>query len=47
MPLIINQIWGIEFGGGTSSNGNTNQLYYAAGPDNNLHGVFGKIVIAH
>ena len=42
-PIVINQIWGIEFGGGTSSNGNTNQLFYTAGPDNNLDGVFGVI----
>jgi uncharacterized protein (TIGR03118 family) len=41
--LIFNQIWGIEFGGGTSSNGNTNQLFYTAGPKNNLNGVFGVI----
>jgi uncharacterized protein (TIGR03118 family) len=42
-PIHINQIWGIEFGGGTTSNGNTNQLYYTAGPDNNLDGTFGVI----
>jgi uncharacterized protein (TIGR03118 family) len=41
--IVINQIWGIEFGGGTSSNGNTNSLYYTAGPKNNLNGVFGVI----
>lgn len=37
------QIWGIEFGGGTASNGNTNQLFYTAGPKNNLNGIFGVI----
>ncbi len=42
-PIKINQLWGIEFGGGTASNGNTDQLYYTAGPDNNLDGVFGVI----
>jgi uncharacterized protein (TIGR03118 family) len=41
--LVFNQIWGIEFGGGTASNGNTNQLFYTAGPKNNLNGVFGVI----
>lgn len=41
--ITINQIWGIEFGGGTAANGNTNQLYYTAGPKNNLNGVFGVI----
>jgi uncharacterized protein (TIGR03118 family) len=42
-PIHINQLWGIEFGGGTSENGNTNQLYYTAGPKNGLNGVFGVI----
>jgi uncharacterized protein (TIGR03118 family) len=42
-PLHFNQIWGIEFGGGTAANGNTNQLFYSAGPNNNLNGVFGVI----
>jgi len=41
--IVINQLWGIEFGGGSSSNGNTNQLFYTAGPKNNLNGVFGVI----
>jgi uncharacterized protein (TIGR03118 family) len=41
--ITINQLWGIEFGGGTSSNGNTNQLFYTAGPKNNLDGLFGVI----
>ena len=42
-PIHFNQIWGIEFGGGTSENGNTNQLFYTAGPKNNLNGIFGVI----
>jgi uncharacterized protein (TIGR03118 family) len=41
--IHINQIWGIEFGGGTANNGNTNQLFYTAGPKNNLNGLFGVI----
>jgi uncharacterized protein (TIGR03118 family) len=41
--IHINQIWGIEFGGGTALNGNTNQLFYTAGPKNNLNGLFGVI----
>ena len=41
--IVINQLWGIEFGGGSSSNGNTNQLFYTAGPKNNLNGIFGVI----
>ena len=42
-PIKINQLWGIEFGGGSSNNGNTNQLFYTAGPKNNAAGIFGVI----
>jgi uncharacterized protein (TIGR03118 family) len=42
-PIEINQLWGIEFGGGTAKNGNTNQLFFTAGPDGNLAGTFGRI----
>jgi uncharacterized protein (TIGR03118 family) len=42
-PIHINQLWGIEFGGGSTANGDTNQLYYTAGPDNNVDGIFGVI----
>jgi uncharacterized protein (TIGR03118 family) len=41
--IAIDQLWGIEFGGGTASNGKTNQLFFAAGPYNNLAGTFGVI----
>lgn len=43
MPIRINQLWGIEFGGGTSADGQTNQLFYTAGPKNNAAGLFGVI----
>jgi uncharacterized protein (TIGR03118 family) len=42
-PIKINQLWGIEFGGGTPANGNTNQLFYTAGPKNGINGLFGVI----
>jgi uncharacterized protein (TIGR03118 family) len=41
--IEINQLWGIEFGGGSASNGRTNQLFFTAGPANNLAGTFGVI----
>jgi uncharacterized protein (TIGR03118 family) len=41
--IVINQLWGIEFGGGTSKDGATNQLFFTAGPHNNLAGTFGVI----
>jgi uncharacterized protein (TIGR03118 family) len=42
-PLTITGLWGIEFGGGSSSNGNKNQLFFTAGP-NDTDGYFGVIV---
>lgn len=41
--IQIDQIWGIEFGGGASSNGSKTTLYFAAGPNNNVNGLFGEI----
>jgi uncharacterized protein (TIGR03118 family) len=41
--IHIDQLWGIEFGGGTANNGSTNQLFFTAGPDNNFAGTFGVI----
>ncbi len=41
--IRINQLWGIKFGDGTGSNGAVNQLFFTAGPDNNLAGLFGVI----
>ena len=44
-PIVIDQLWGIDFGGGSgpSVNGNKNQLFFAAGPNNNVNGLFGLI----
>jgi uncharacterized protein (TIGR03118 family) len=42
--INIDQLWGIKFGGGTSSNGGPDQLFFTAGPSNNLAGTFGMIV---
>ena len=40
--IAINGLWGIEFGGGSSLNGKTNQLFFAAGPSG-TNGYFGGI----
>jgi uncharacterized protein (TIGR03118 family) len=40
--IQINGLWGIEFGGGTTSNGATNALYFTAGPSD-TNGYFGVI----
>jgi uncharacterized protein (TIGR03118 family) len=41
-PLTINGLWGIEFGGGSTANGQKNQLFFTSGP-NDLDGYFGVI----
>lgn len=43
--IVIDQLWAIDFGGGTANNGPTNALYFTAGPANNLAGTFGMIVV--
>jgi uncharacterized protein (TIGR03118 family) len=40
--IAINGLWGIEFGGGTTSNGQKNQLFFTAGPSD-TDGYFGVI----
>ena len=41
-PLVIDGLWGLAFGAGRGV-GDPNALYYAAGPDDEAHGLFGKI----
>src|SRR5262249_16748532 len=41
-PLVIDGLWGLAFGNGKTA-GDANTLYYAAGPDDETHGLFGKI----
>jgi uncharacterized protein (TIGR03118 family) len=46
-PIHIDQLWGIDFGGGNTAaggNGAANALYFTAGPHNNFAGTFGVIV---
>jgi len=42
--IHINQLWGIEFGGGTNADGATDHLFFTAGPDNYATGLFGEII---
>ena len=44
--ITIDQLWGIEFGGGSANDGETNQLFFTAGPKNNKNGTFGVITVA-
>ena len=41
--LTIDGLWAIQFGHGTPNNGPTNTLFFAAGPDDETHGLFGAI----
>jgi uncharacterized protein (TIGR03118 family) len=41
-PIVIDGLWGLAFGNGRTA-GDANSLYYAAGPDDETHGLFGKI----
>jgi uncharacterized protein (TIGR03118 family) len=44
-PVTIDGLWGIGFGNGSGS-GDTDDLYFAAGPDDEAHGLFGEIGLA-
>lgn len=46
-PIVIDQLWGIDFGDGTKGgqNGGANELFFTAGPFNNVAGTFGVIGI--
>jgi uncharacterized protein (TIGR03118 family) len=41
-PVTIDGLWGIGFGNGSAS-GDVDDLYFAAGPDDEQHGLFGEI----
>jgi uncharacterized protein (TIGR03118 family) len=45
--IMIDQLWGIDFGDGVpnTNNGPANELFFTAGPNNNVDGTFGSIVI--
>ena len=42
-PLVIDGLWGIAFGN-AGANGVPTELFFAAGPDDEQHGLFGKLV---
>lgn len=43
--IKVDQLWGIRFGGGSAADGAVNELFFSAGPNNNLAGTFGKITV--
>jgi uncharacterized protein (TIGR03118 family) len=44
-PIVIDGLWGLRFGNGNAAK--TNQLVFSAGPDEESHGLLGKIVVRH
>jgi uncharacterized protein (TIGR03118 family) len=46
-PLIIDGLWGLGFGLGDALTGPANQLFFTAGPNHQLDGVFGTVTITH
>jgi hypothetical protein len=42
-PIEIDGLWGLQFGNGVRL-GYTNHLYFAAGPEEEEEGLFGKLV---
>jgi len=41
-PIVIDGLWGITFGNGVNG-GDKNALYFASGPDDEMHGLFGSL----
>jgi uncharacterized protein (TIGR03118 family) len=44
-PIAIDGAWGLQFGNGLSNQA-TNTLFFAAGPSDEAHGLFGRIDVA-
>jgi len=45
-PIAIDGLWAIAFGSGSPASGPTNTLFFTAGPDDEQHGLFGKLTTA-
>jgi uncharacterized protein (TIGR03118 family) len=43
-PIEIDGLWGIAFGGGNTNSGPATTLFFAAGPGDEEHGLFGTVV---
>ena len=41
-PVVIHGLWGLQFGNGASL-GEADDLYFAAGPNDEADGLFGKL----
>jgi len=45
-PVVIEGLWGIKFGNGATA-GPANELFFAAGIEDEAHGLFGKLAAKH
>lgn len=45
-PLEIDGLWGLRFGSGTGNGGSSSLLYFTAGPNDEVNGLFGSIGVA-
>jgi uncharacterized protein (TIGR03118 family) len=43
LPIVIDGLWGLQFGNGNAAK--TNELIFSAGPNEESHGLLGKIVV--
>jgi uncharacterized protein (TIGR03118 family) len=41
--VLIDGLWALQFGHGSANNGPTNTLFFTAGPDDESHGLFGRL----
>jgi uncharacterized protein (TIGR03118 family) len=44
-PLVIDGLWALSVGGGAGSGGNSNNVYFTAGPNGETDGLFGVIYV--
>lgn len=42
-PIMIDGLWSLVFGNGSSNGGDSNTLFFTAGPDDESHGLFGSL----
>jgi uncharacterized protein (TIGR03118 family) len=45
-PVVIDGLWALDFGKGNAMTGATNSLYFTAGPNDEMDGLFGFIQVA-
>ena len=44
-PLVIDGLWGLTIGNGSAAGGSLNTLYFTAGPNGEMDGLFGSLAV--